>query len=109
MGTAFHKQGSKFTIHLVGAQMIRNRDNAGIRTFLCHRSKIIAIEGDNQPLLLFCKSEHFRIRDTAYMQIVADMFDVKPAIEAWKALTRRHVFIQKYFVFMKAMCHAGDY
>ena len=109
MGTAFYKKSCQLTIDLVGAQMIRNRNNAGISTFLCHRPKVIAVEGDNQPLLLFCKRKHFRIRDTAEMKIVADIFDIKPAIEARKALTRRHVFIEKYLVFMKAMRNAGGY
>jgi hypothetical protein len=49
---------------------------------------------------------HRRVFQTGLMKIVTNMFDVKPAVKAWKPLPRRHILIQKQLEFIKLFWYA---
>ncbi len=84
-----------------------NTDHAGILAFGCHTPKIFRVVGNDQPFEFHCLSIYFCIRQANLFQIVLNVLDIKPLVELRKVGTGRKPLIQKQFMFIQPVCHAG--
>src|SRR5690348_3180414 len=98
---AFCEKGSQFRINLLIAQVCRDVNDAGLCALIYHFDKIVSIKGDNQTVEFTCKSIDRWVFQAAVVEVVSNMFDIKPAIEARKALTRGHILVQQELKFIK--------
>ena len=86
-----------------------NANHAQITLCSHKRQKVLLIEGYQYPLLRNSQAVHSRISQSCQVEIITDMPDIKPAVEARKARAGAHVLIEQEFVFVKSLWHAARY
>ena len=104
-----NKQCGQLGVNLLNCQMGGNANHAQIMLCSHKRQKVLLIEGYQYPLLRNSQAVHSRISQTRQVEIITDMPDIKPAVEAWKARAGAHVLIEQKFVFVKSLWHAARY
>ncbi len=102
---AFREQRGSFRINLVVTQVCRDIDNSRFTASVHQVNKVVSVKGNNQAVESCCQGIDRRVFETALVKVVADMFDIKPAVEARKALTGRHIFVQQELQFIQLSWH----
>ena len=104
-----NKQCGQLGVNLLNSQMGGNPNHTQITLCSRKRQKVLLIEGYQYPLLRNSQAVHSWISQSCQVEIITDMPDIKPAVEAWKARAGTHVLIEQEFVFVKSLWHAARY
>src|SRR5258707_9809569 len=89
------KQCGQLGVNLLNCQMGGNANHAQITLCSHEREKIFFIISNQYPLFRNSQTVHSRISQTCQVEIITDMPDIKPAVEAWKARAGAHVLIEQ--------------
>ena len=104
-----NEQRGQLGVNLLNCQMGGNANHAFILLSSHKRQKVLLIEGYQYPLFRNSQAVHSRISQSCQVEIITDMLNIKPAVEARKARAGAHILIEQEFVFVKSLWHAARY